>query len=100
MKEILLNWIDTPIKQNILICEENYSMYLGDPEFILLGIIEATWRKELVCKYLDSPTDQTIINFFSDLYTKSKEESSLFKVEKRVLKKLLKMFNLDTIYKL
>lgn len=101
MKEILINWINTNIQSKIYINPENCYRYVHDPEVVLIGAIEADWRNKLVREYLDTPEDGTIENFFQERYFDAIDSTSpLSKVEIRVLRKLLRMFNLQEKFKL
>lgn len=100
MKEILINWINTNIQSRTYINPENCYMYVHDPEVILMGAIEADWRNKLVLEYLDTPEDKTIEDFFQEKYYSAIDSvSSLSQVEIRVLRKILRTFNLQDKFK-
>lgn len=101
MKQILINWINTNIQSKIYINPENCYLFVHDPEEVLIGVIEADWRNKLVREYLDTPEDRTIESFFQERYFDAIDSTSpLSEVEIRVLRKLLRMFNLQEKFKL
>lgn len=91
-KEILMEWINKPLSNSTIITPNNYLTYLGDCDLCLKHIVEFVLRKELLEKYLEDPSDETIENFFEEKRSNYKEYG-YSGVEQRVFNIVARMFN-------
>lgn len=90
-KEILLKWIDVILTPSFYINQDNYITYLGDIQEPFTKIIEYKIRKQILEKYLEKPSEETIDEALEELRLDFMEDKC--NIEKRALNRVLTRFN-------
>ena len=92
MKEILLEWVNKHLSASITINQNNYQSFLGDTDMVLKSVVEFALRNELLEKYLEQPSDETIVDYFKEKVSYYKEYG-YSGVEQRVFNNIVRLFN-------